>query len=106
MGSETAPESTSLRMPVRQLPITDFAHKAAVIGDAAVAALLASFDVSAECRRAAGLDGRHHLELGEADMSGVGCPPGRPSRTEDVGDLQGRSHRRVRRPGSLLPSAA
>src|SRR6266851_5056025 len=79
---------------------------AAVIGDAAVAALFASLDVSAERRGAAGLDGRHDLQLGEADMPGMGYPPGRPSRTEDVGDLQRRPHRRLRRPGFLLPSAA
>src|SRR5260221_1014375 len=67
--------------------------RAAVIGDAAVAARLGYCDGAAERRGAAGLDGRHHLQLGEADMPGMGCPPGRPSRTEDVGDLQRRSHR-------------
>ena len=79
---------------------------AAVIGDAAVAAILASLDVSAECRGAARLDGRHHLQLGQADMPGMCRPPDRPGRTEDVGDLQWRSHRLLSRPSSLPPSAA
>jgi len=33
----------------------------AVVGDACLAAVLARFDMAAECSRAAGLDGRHHL---------------------------------------------
>ncbi|KWT72985.1 hypothetical protein APY04_0035 [Hyphomicrobium sulfonivorans] len=35
-------------------------------------------DVSAECRGAAALDGRHHLHLAEAHMAGVGVTPGAP----------------------------
>ena len=38
----------------------------------------------------AGLDRRHHLELGEADMPGIGPPPRGAIRTEDVSDLQPR----------------
>ena len=65
----------------------------AVVGDAAVAAVLAALDVPAECCRAAGLDGRHHLELVEADMTGMGGPPGWAVPTKDVGDLQRGAHR-------------
>ena len=42
----------------------------------------------AEFLCAAGLDGRHHLELGQADMAGIGPPPRRPISSEDVSDLQ------------------
>ena len=61
---------------------------AGVIGDVRVRALLAARDMPAESRRAAGLDGRHHLELAEAHMAGVGSAPGRPVGAEDVRDLQ------------------
>ena len=37
---------------------------------------------------AAPLDGRHHLELGQAQVPGLGRPVGRPGSAEDVGDLQ------------------
>jgi len=79
--------STALR-----LPINKFAHKAAVVGDAAVAAALAALDVAAQGGGAAGLDGRHDLELGEADVIGMGRPPGGSVTAEDVGDLESGSH--------------
>jgi len=80
-----------LREAAHQLPITEFAHKAAVVGDAAVAAVLAALDVAAEGSGAAGLDGRHDLELAEADMPGMGRAPGGPVSAEDVGDLECRA---------------
>ena len=49
---------------------------AAVVGDAAVAAVLAGLDVAAERRGAAGLDRRHDLELAEAQVPGMGRAPG------------------------------
>ena len=60
----------------RQLPITGFAHKAAVVGDAAVAAVFAALDVAAECGRTASLDRRHHLELGQTHVTGMCHTPG------------------------------
>lgn len=78
---------------------------AAVIGDADMAAVLTAFDMTAECCGTAGLDRRHHLQLGQTDMPGMGRPPSRPGHTEDVGDLQYRAHRPLSRPGSCLPSA-
>ena len=75
-----------------QLPITESAHKAAVVGDAAVAAVLAALDVSAEGGGATGLDGRHDLELAKAEVAGMGRPKGGPVTAEDVGDLQRGSH--------------
>ena len=66
---------------------------AAVVGDAAVAAVLAAFDMAAERGRAAGLDRRHHLELGQAHVTGMRRAPGWSMEAEDVGDLKRRSHR-------------
>jgi predicted amidohydrolase YtcJ len=61
---------------------------AAVVGDAAVAAVLTALDVAAEGGGAAGLDRRHHLELMEAQVPSMGGPVGGPGSTEDVGDLE------------------
>jgi hypothetical protein len=49
------------------------------LGSAAIvstvsAAALNNHDMPAECRRAATLDRRHHLELAEADMAGYSWP--------------------------------
>ena len=51
-------------------------------------ALLAARDMAAERRRAAALDRRHHLQLVEADMAGIGPTPRRPVVAEDIRDLQ------------------
>jgi len=51
-------------------------------------AVLASCHVAAQRRGAAALDGRHHLELAEAQMTGVGRAPGRAVDAEDIRDLQ------------------
>ena len=44
---------------------------AAVVGNAQVPAVLAAIDMAAECRRAAVLDRRDHIELGQAGMVGL-----------------------------------
>src|ERR1700688_5142821 len=61
---------------------------AGVIGDERVRALLAARDVAAERRRAAALDRRHHLELAEAHMAGIGLTPCRSMAAENIRDLQ------------------
>jgi hypothetical protein len=61
---------------------------AGVVGNPAVAAVLAALDMTAEGCRAALLDGRHHLELGEADVPSIGLAPGGSMAMEDVCDLQ------------------
>ena len=53
-----------------------------------VCAVLAAFDMAAERRRAAALDGTHHLHLVEADVSGIGTTPRRSVVAEDIRDLQ------------------
>ena len=64
---------------------------AAVVGDDGVGAVLAARDVPAESRRAAALDGAHHLHLGEAHVAGVGVTPSGTVVAEDVRDLQSRT---------------
>jgi hypothetical protein len=61
---------------------------AAVVGDRGVSGVLAARDVSAQRRRAAALDGAHHLELEQADVTAVGLTPRGPVVAEDVRDLQ------------------
>jgi hypothetical protein len=70
-------------LALRAVPIA-----AAVVRDLGVCALLAARDMSAESCAAAALDRRHHLELAEADMAGIGPAPCRPVAAEDVRDLQ------------------
>ena len=70
--------------------IRNFAHKAGIVGDALVRAVLAALDVAAERGGATGLDRRHDLQLGEAHVTGVGLPPRRPMGAKDVGDLEER----------------
>ena len=81
---------------------------AAVVGDGRVGAVLAARDVSAERRRAAALDGAHHLQLGKAHVAAVGLTPGGPVVAEDVRDLQsGTGHTAARYAGGsafLRPS--
>jgi hypothetical protein len=71
---------------------------AGVVGDEGVVALLAAHDMAAEGRRAAALDRRHHLQLAEAHMTGVGSAPRRPVSAEDIRDLE----RRTRHGGRVL----
>jgi hypothetical protein len=73
-----------------------------------VAALLAALDMAAEGGRTAALDGRHHLELAEAHMPGIGLAPGDAMAMKDVGDLQSRAahRRRARAPGLGLPAGS
>ena len=52
-------------------------------------AVLAALDVAAERGSATGLDRRHHFQLGEAHVTGVGLSPRRPMGAKDVGDLEG-----------------
>src|SRR6516164_4364495 len=75
----------------RALTLWAMAVAARVVSDAAVAATLAALDVPAERGRAALLDRRHHSELSEAHMPGIGSAPVGPMMTEDVCDLQPRA---------------
>ena len=48
--------------------------------------------MAAERGAAALLDGRHHLELAEAQVTALGLAPGRPVGTEDIRDLEWIGH--------------
>jgi hypothetical protein len=64
---------------------------ARVVSDAAVAAILATFDMPAERGRAALLDCRHDLELTQAHVPGIGAAPVGSMAVKDVCDLQPRA---------------
>ena len=69
-------------------------------------AVLAALDVAAERGGATGLDRRHHLQLGEARVPGVGLSPRRAMDAKDVGDLEARPrHAAVVRRAALASSA-
>ena len=87
-------------LALRAVPVA-----AGVVGDVGVRALLAARDMAAERRRAAALDRRHHLQLAEAHMTGIGSAPRRPVAAEDVRDLQRRTrHARHRLRRAASPS--
>src|SRR5260370_15569058 len=77
---------------------------ARVIGDLRVGALrvLAARDMAAERCRAAALDRRHHLELAEAHMAGIGLAPCRSMAAENIRDLQRRTGQERRALGGRL----
>jgi hypothetical protein len=75
---------------------------AAVVGNRRVGTVLATRDMPAESCRATALDRRHHLELAEAHMAGIGLTPRRPVTTEGIRDLQRRA-RHVRRASAGRP---
>lgn len=74
-------------LTLRAVPVA-----AGVVGDPPLAAILAGLDMSSQGCRATGLDGRHHLELGEAQMPGMGGSVDWPGGAEDVGDLDQGPH--------------
>jgi len=61
---------------------------AGVVGDRRIGAVLTARDMAAEGCGAAALDRRHHLELTEAHMAGIGLTPSGPIVAENVRDLQ------------------
>jgi len=63
---------------------------AAVEGDGGVTArrVLAARNMTSERRRAATLDGRHHLQLAEAHMGAIGLTPSGPVVAENIRNLQ------------------
>jgi hypothetical protein len=83
----------------RTLTFWAMAVAARVVSDAAVAAVLAALDMAAERSRAALLDRRHHLELTQAHMPGIGAAPVGSMAMKDGCDLQLRAaHRRSAKP--------
>ena len=97
MLSAAVQEAKDSAAAARRLPITGFAHKAAVIGDPPEAAVFAGLDMTAHGRGTARLDRRHDLELMKAQVSGMAGPIGRAGGTKDIGDLERGAHRLRRR---------
>jgi hypothetical protein len=62
---------------------------AGVVGDLVGPATLTAQYMATQRRAAALLDGRHDLELSEAQVRALPLAPSGPMNTEDVGDLQG-----------------
>jgi hypothetical protein len=65
-------------------------HMQACVAAQWMVALGAARHMPAKRLGSAGFNRRHDLELGEADMPGIGLPPRRTMGTEDVSDLQPR----------------
>ena len=103
METKNAAIHRKMLMLVSQLPITGSAHKAAVVGDPLMAAVLAGLDMTAQSRGAAPLDCGHDFELMKAQVSGMGDPISGAGGTEDIGDLERGAHRLSRRVRSLRP---
>ena len=61
---------------------------AGIVGDARMRAVLATFDVTAERRRATNLDRRHDAALSWAHMAGIDRAPRLSVATEDIRHLQ------------------
>jgi hypothetical protein len=102
MESESPQKYAQSDAVVRQLPITDFAHKAGVVGDHGMCAVFTARNMAAERCRAAALDRRHHLELAEAHMTGVGVTPRRSVVAENIRDLEPWTRHARRRSGGWL----
>ena len=83
----------------RALALGAVAVAAGVIAHRQPLAAVTARDVAAELGGAAGLDGRHHLELAQAQVSGVRSAVGLAVGAQDVGHLQGWPH-------GLTPAAA
>src|SRR3954452_7609487 len=77
----------------RQLPITGFAHKARIIGDANETARRAALDMAAERCGAARLDCAHDAPFGAAEMAGAPLAIRPPVAAEDTRHLE-RGHDR------------
>jgi hypothetical protein len=73
-------------LTLRAMPVA-----AAVVSDGRIGAVLAARDMTTERRRAAALDRRHHLQLVEADMAGMGFAPCRAMAAKNIRNLQGRA---------------
>lgn len=81
------PCACSGALALRAVPVP-----AGIVGNAPLSAILAGLDMAAQCSGAAVLNRRHHLKLGQAEMSFVGYPVSWPGGTEDIGDLGRGAH--------------
>jgi hypothetical protein len=75
MESETHKIYAEIDAVVRQLPITEFAHKTGIVGDPRMLTVLTSFDMTAELGSSANLDRLHDAPLSPIDVAGVRNAP-------------------------------
>src|SRR3981081_2887790 len=87
-GSRSASRAASQSFAAAPWHFRAVTVAARVVRDLGVCALLAARDMSAERRGAAALDCRHHLQLAEADMAGIGPAPCRAVVAEDIRNVQ------------------
>ena len=78
------PAAGGAGLALRAMPVA-----AGVVGDLDLRTGVAAQYMTPQRRAAALFDGRHHLELTEAQVRVLRLPPGRPVGAEDVRDLQG-----------------
>jgi len=71
----------------RALALRAMTVAARVVGDLVAPATLTAQYMSPQCRAAALLDGRHDLELTQAQVRALSLAPGGSMGTEDVGDF-------------------
>ncbi|MBB4112762.1 hypothetical protein FHT80_002081 [Rhizobium sp. BK226] len=88
METKSATIHRKMPLPARQLPITESAHKAEIIGDASHAAVIAGIDVSTEPWCAAGFDRTHATSFVAAKMTDVITAIITTMPPKDVGDLK------------------
>ena len=94
MESRSATIHRKMPIPARQLPITESAHKAGIVGDADLAAILAPLDMTAERRRSACLDRGHDLALIEGEPVALRSAKRVAVAAKNVRHLQLRTHAR------------
>ena len=91
--------------PCRPLALGAVTVAAGVVGDVLMVAFGAGSDMPAKRCGPASLDGRHHLQLRQVQVSGVVPATGSTMGTEDIRDLQfGAGHRSRGLPGPSLPA--
>ncbi len=76
------PASGRTALALWAMPITT-----GVVGDLGMLAGLAAQHMAAQLGTAAALDGRHHLELAQAQMSALSAAPTLPLGAQDIRDL-------------------
>lgn len=72
---------------ISAVPVT-----AGIVADTPFSAIFTGLDIAAQGRGAAMFGRGHRLELGQTEMSMVGCTVGPPGNTEDIGDLDRGAH--------------
>ncbi len=92
------PDRPAPALALRAMPVA-----AGVVGDAAVRAVLANFDMSTERRGATGFDRPHDAAFNASHRGAMSSPVGSAMAAENVRHLQGRTHGRALRRAAPPP---